>query len=210
MMLRWTVLVGTLALGCTFPSGPQGEPGPAGADGIPGPQGVQGPKGDKGDTGIQGPPGSPGGAGQLVWVDASTPPVILGEVREGLLWVDSVAGLVWHVDPQTGQVDIQRHQQERMLSVWESTDCTGEEFAVPPYPVLLPRTATRFGSDPTYLVRDDSSAFRPLSARSTRDGSTCITIAPAASINVLPRGAFSPVGPAPSLPFTGPLHIERN
>lgn len=200
-MTMLLLLALSLAFACAVPV--QGEPG------EPGPQGPAGPKGDKGDTGIQGPPGSPGGSGQLIWRDAD------GRVAGdglNLIWVDTSTGYVWHIDRETAQVDLKAHVVIDSWHYWESTDCSGEElvrFHPAETDLPAPRIPFQLSSSSGFRVRTDSAAALLITARSIRD-SGCRTMASQVTGSFVALSQMPVVAAAPpTLPFTGPLHIER-
>lgn len=203
------VLALAAVLGCAFPSGPkgdQGEQGPAGPAGTTGAQGLQGSQGPKGDRGDQGPPGAPGGSGQLVWVDSVG--TVAGDGLN-LLWVDTSSGLVWYIDRDSGQVDLNRHGTIRYDSYWTSADCTGEEFVSGSIPE--PRIPFRFGSEAAFRVRGDAAQLATITPASAKaPGGSCRTVSGLSQQSVI-RASDISAGSAtpPNLPFTGPLHIER-
>lgn len=207
------VVIAALALACVGAKGEPGEQGPVGPAGAQGPQGL---KGDKGDVGTQGPPGAPGGSGQLVWVDASTPPVVVGEVREGLLYVDPATGLVWHVNPQEAAVDLAAHSWPSpspwtWTYYWTGVDCTGDQLLLPE-DVQLPRVPVLYAGESTYRVRPDAlvpTATAPQSQRSMfpRPGACATT--PAPSGLYFRMADLVPVAAPLPLPFRKPLHVER-
>lgn len=207
------IVVLALALACAFPSGPPGDQGAPGAAGPQGLVGPAGPKGDRGDTGIQGPPGSPGGAGQLIWRDAA------GNVAGdglNLLWVDSTSGLVWHIDRETGQVDLTQHTRPASPSYWTSTDCTGTEMVLsdPTQAMggrsLPPRAPFKIAGETAYRVRADTASIATVVPRSVRDPSTpCTQLGGAGTTTLLRLSDLVAVPNPPTLPFVGPLHVER-
>lgn len=209
----WVVMVAASAavLGCTGVKGDHGEAGPQGPEGPAGPQGLQGPKGDRGDTGIQGPPGSPGGSGQLIWVDSVG--TVVGEVREGLIWVDSSTGLVWNIDKETGQVDVAKHTLA-WIRFWSAPNCTGTEYLLfldsGGFP--SPRMPFRLAGETAFRVRSDTSdpvtvtGQSTMGARSMQCEDTNGAAQPLLSAADAPTTSHQP----PTLPFNGPLRVERS
>lgn len=189
--LLMVVLVGCngapgATLGVQGPPGPMGPPGPTGAQGA------------KGDTGPQGPPGLPSGSG-YVWRDATG--LYVGQGLD-LIHLDS-DGNVWKIDPESGQVDLGAHTSTQFV-YWASTDCSGEPLTAAF--TKLPRLPERLG-DGRWYVRGDTEHLGFYSAGSMRGEGGCqpATNAPVQFMRVrlLPNGA-------PSLPYTGPLHVERH
>lgn len=202
------VFVLALVSGCGM-KGDKGEPGlvgPQGADGRPGPQGP------KGDVGTQGPPGAPGGSGQLVWADAAGS--IVGEVSEGLRWVALADGMVWHIDPGSGQVDITQHEWPRAGTgtptyYWASTDCSGEVL-ITAEAANLPREPIRYAGETAFRARPDALQPATVLARSRKALSNPASCdGPDVTGQFFQRSDFTVVPAPPLLPFTGPLHIER-
>lgn len=210
-MRLFLVVVAALALGCPAVPGP---PGPAGETGPAGAQGVAGPKGEQGDPGPQGPPGAPGGSGQLVWRDAAG--TIVGEVREGLLWVDASTGLVWRIDWRTGQIDEAVHVSATTPSTrtlfWTSTDCTGEAL-VPNDQVPPSRMPVKYDGESVYRARPDTlmpSTYTVRSQTLVVQGGGRACDGPGPSTGLYFRVTDLPAVPnPPTLSFAPPLHVER-
>lgn len=194
------LLMAVLVTGCA--GGPGSTVGPMGPAGPAGPQGA---KGDRGDVGPQGPPGVPSGSG-YVWRDA------VGQyVGQGLelIHVDANNKL-WHVSAETGQVDVNTHRAMKYGDYWESADCTGEPLISGVFP--LPRVPFRFSGESSYRVRLDTASLQTLVVRSAMNADgTCATLAGPLTESFM-RAGDVPVttSSAPTLPFVGPLHVERS
>jgi hypothetical protein len=199
------VVIAALALACVGAKGDQGEQGPIGPAG---PQGFQGVKGDKGDVGIQGLPGSPGGSGQLVWVDSTG--AVVGEVREGLLWVESGTGLVWSIDREkSDQVDpAVHHLPANLARYWTGSDCTGEAYLHITPALPAPRVPFKLAGETGYRVRTDTSALQPATIVSEEDEFGCRGRTLTGSF-VAMTDVPVVVSTPPTLPFIGALHVER-
>lgn len=149
------------------------------------------------------PPGDPGHPRPhgLVWVDAAG--AVAGYGAE-LAYVDP-DGLVWSVDPETGQPSTSRHAEVAAVRYWSEPGCAGAvliSVAEPP----LPRVPFRLPWSPSLWVRDDAARAERLTARSTVSYGGCVDAVVTGPF--IPGAAFAEVAGPPHLPFTGPLHIE--
>ena len=110
-------------------------------------------------------------------------------------------GLVWHLDPETGEVTVYRDPRPLL---YESADCTGTAYVE----AFLPRTTFRVAGDPSIRVRPDGQASQKLAIGSSDDGTGCTAV----SITevVVPAGSTIPNSPivTPTLPYQFPIHAE--
>jgi hypothetical protein len=208
--MKTPLLLLCLVVGCSTrstpvpgPQGPNGEQGPRGATGATGPAGAQGPQGVAGLDGVDGAPGANGNRAGLVWRDAT------GKYAgEGIYLLHVGAdGLVWNIDPESGQIDKAKHTVNRSDGYWTSNDCTGDELIATALPA--PRVPFQFGGETGIRIRPDATAPANFEVRSTLDESVCQSVSPfqiqAIRMSDLPVTGLT----FPRLPFKGPLHVER-
>jgi hypothetical protein len=173
------------------------DPGPAG------PQGLQGLQGPQGPTGPQGP-----AVKSLMYYDATGS--LVGPVNPTgqALYVDD-SGLLWNVSAAGGSLSV---PSLTLTAYYESTDCSGPAFINANAALPLPRVPFISGSNGILYVVPDTgmTSIGGVVAQSMGGlgsggcGQATNTITGFAVSQMTPSSVLT----APTLPFTGPLHLE--
>lgn len=137
-----------------------------------------------------------------VWVDATGREV----AAAGALWHVDEEGRVYPLDMETGQ-PADTYANLAMASGYERPDCEGPLLVGHPVP---PRVPFSLGDGLGYRVRVDAEGSGPAAFRSRRlpSGECQEYQVPQERDVTFPAPAPSLPG-LPTLPFLGPLHVER-
>jgi len=183
-------------------------------NGRQGPVGMQGPQGDPGSVGPQGPLGT----GTWVWKDANgmVVPALLsvfqlggnqvGQASTRPLFIDT-SGYIWAVNAETLSVG---ETLGNYFGAWESTDCSGVEYASNSGNTPLPRFTFNYATDNTTRVRNDGAVATTINIGSISPGSGCQAFAGGpTTVLALTDTTIIPSTSVPNLStYTPPLHPE--
>lgn len=185
-------------VGPAGPTGPVGPPGAVGEKGDPGPQGVSGP------VGPTGPAGDPGGVGGLIWRDKDGQ---IAGIGADLIYVDP-AGWFWRIDPETGRATWGNGSPGYGI-YYVAADCTGEGLYAPP--LELPGFPFKFNGETNFRARLRTAQFVQATVASIMDSQGCRQLGTPLTHQVMPASGIPQISvtAGPSLPYVGPLHMER-